>query len=217
MKLVLRILPTVFVLISNTAFADTTRFNLNSNVLIGPNTGIGDNVGVNLFGQGVSISALGGTLTGWFDTPQQYLPGDPGLGPTTILWDGASLQIGSTFYDFDQFDLSFTDLNVPPITFPTNGKDFTVSVPWAWELDGTINSNCPSSGCNFSFAGNTGTLSFSYLYFDGAYLASSASFAVPEPGTLTLIAIGIGALGWRRFRSSGKQLPAVRRSCGLDS
>ena len=32
MKLVLRVLPTVFVLISISAFADTIRFNLNSNV-----------------------------------------------------------------------------------------------------------------------------------------------------------------------------------------
>jgi hypothetical protein len=204
MKLVLRILPTVFALISITAFADTVRFDLNSNVSLGPNEGAGDNVFVNLFGQGVSIGALGGTLTFWFDSGQPYFPGDPGLGPTTVEWDTAGLQIGSTSYDFDQFDLSFTDLEAPGITFPTNGKDFTVSFPWTWALDGTILTNCPSSGCDFLFVGQPGTLSFSYVYDPsvGAYLADSASFSTPEPGTLTLLAIGIGALGWRRrFRS----------------
>jgi hypothetical protein len=209
MKLVRRILPAVFALISITAFADTTRFNLNSYVAIGPNAGAGDNVFVNLFGQGVSIGTLGGTLTGWFDLGQLYFPGDPGLGPTTIEWDTASLQIGSTLYDFDQFDLSFTDLEAPGITFPTNGKDFTVSFPWTWELDGTIleggssNTTCPSSGCNFLFVGQPGTLSLSYVYVPsfGAYVTGSASFSTPEPGTLGLMAAGfagLAALGRRR-------------------
>jgi hypothetical protein len=198
MKLVLRILPTVLVLISITAFADTIRFNLNSNVGIGPNDGAGDNVGVTLFGQGVSIFALGGTPFPWFDLGQQYFPGDSGLGPTEIFWDTGSLQIGSTGWDFDQFELSPGFLNAPAITFPTNGKDFTVTFPWAWELDGTIdpNAGCPSSGCNFLFVGQPGTLSFSYFFFDGAYYASSASFSTPEPGTLGLLAVGLaGILG----------------------
>jgi hypothetical protein len=99
------------------------------------------------------------------------------------------------------FDIGL-DLNVPYITFPTNGKNFTFSFPWTPELDGTINTNCPSSGCNFIFVGTPGTLSFSYFYDPsvGAYFAGPASFATPEPGTLTLLAIGIGALGWRKFR-----------------
>jgi hypothetical protein len=202
MKLVLRILPTVFVLISITAFADALRTNLNANVDIVPNLE-GDNVGVTLFGQGVSITVFGGTPAGWFDAPggpTHYFPGDSGLGPTTITWDGGQLQIGSTLYDFDQFEIgSGGVLDVPSITFPTNGKDFTVTVaPFVWELAGTIDTNCPSSGCNFDFLSKPGELSFSFFF--GApsheYFASSASFSTPEPGTLGLMAAGLaGILG----------------------
>jgi hypothetical protein len=209
MKLVPRIISIAFVLISISAFADTIRFNLNSNVLIGPNEGVGDNVGVTLSGRGVSISALGGTPTFYFDSGQPYFPGDPGLGPTTIFWDTAGLRIGSKVYDFDQFDLDPTFLDVPFITFPTNGKDFSVSFPWTWALSGTINTNCPSSGCGFFFVGKRGKLRFSFIFFDGAYFASSASFTtVPEPGSLALMAIGIGVVGWRRVRYSRSRLPS---------
>jgi PEP-CTERM motif len=211
MKLVPRIISIVFVLISISAFADTIRFNLNSNVLIGPNEGAGDNVGVILSGQGVGISALGGTPTFWFDSGQQYFPGEQGLGPTTIFWDTASLNIGSTGYGFDQFDLDPTFLDVPGITFPTNGKNFTVTLPWAWALSGTIISNCPKSGCGFLLVGKPGKLNFSFFFADGVYYASSASFTtVPEPGTFALMVIGIGVVGWRSFRYSCSRLPAGR-------
>lgn len=208
MKLVSRIISIAFVLISISAFADTVRFNLNSNVGIGPNQGAGDNVGVTLSGQGVFISALGGTPTFWFDSGQPYLPGEQGLGPTTIFWDSGFLGIGSNSYEFDQFDLDPTILNVPLITFPTNGKDFTVTVPWGWALSGTINSNCPSSGCGFLLAGKPGKLKFSFVFVDGVYFASSASFTTtPEPSTFVLMLVGAAVLGWRRFRKSCSRLP----------
>jgi PEP-CTERM motif len=207
MKLILRIVSISFVLMFINAFADTIGFPLNSNVLIGPNEGIGDNVGVTLWGQGVFISALGGTPTYWFDSfPQFYYPGQGGLGPTTIFWDTGFLQIGSTGYVLGDFDLDPTLLNVPLITFPTNGKNFTVTIPWEWDLSGTILTNCPSSGCGFVLSSNPGKLSFSFVYdpFYGAYYANSASFStVPEPATLTFMAIGIAAVGWRRFRPAG--------------
>jgi hypothetical protein len=209
MKLIPRIISISFLLVSVSAFADTIRFGLNSNVLMGPNYGAGDNVGVTLSGQGVSISAIGGTPAFWFDGDIAYFPGQDGLGPTTIFWDTAFLQIGAIGYDFGQFDLAPTDLYVPSITFPTNGKDFTVSVPWAWALYGTIYTNCPSSGCGFLLAGNPGKLSFSFFYepTDGVYFANSASFStVPEPATFTFMAIGIAAVGWRRFRPAGRSV-----------
>jgi len=217
MQLVRRILPAIFALISITAFADTTRVDLNADVEIDPNVGSGDNVFVHLFGQGVSIFSLGGTPPGFFDCCDFHFPGDSALGPTTIMWDEAGLQIGSTGYGFDQFDLGFTDLEAPFITFPTNGKkDITVSFPWTWELDGTINeggpsnTTCPSSGCNFSFVSKPGILSFSFTFFDdpvfgGVYVAGPASFSTPEPGTLGLMTAGLAgilAVFKRRKRSA---------------
>jgi PEP-CTERM motif-containing protein len=204
MKLIPRIISISFLLISINMFADTIRFDLNSNVLMGPNSGGGDNVGVTLSGQGVFIFAVGGTPAFWLDGSIGYYPGQEGLGPTTILWDTAYLQIGALAYDFGQFGLAPTDLDVPGITFPTNGKDFTVSIPWAWALFGTINTNCPSSGCGFFLASKPGKLSFSFIYEPtyGIYFANSVSFStVPEPATFTFMAIGIAAVGWRRFRA----------------
>jgi hypothetical protein len=210
MKLIARIISLSFLLVSISTFADTIRFGLNSNVELGPNYGAGDNVGVTLSGQGVSISAFGGTPAFWFDGGTPYFPGqDTALGQTTIFWDAAFLQIGAIGYDFDQFDLAPTDLDVPYVTFPTNGKDFTVSVPWAWALDGTIITNCPNSGCGFLLVGNPGKLSFSFIYEPtyGVYFANSASFStVPEPATFTFMAIGIAAVGWRRFRPAGRSV-----------
>jgi len=205
MKLVPRIFATVLVLISTTAFA---QIELNSNVAIGANGGAGDNVFVQLFGQGVFIGAMGGTPPGFFDV-QPYFPGDSALGPTMVFWDSAGLQIGSTGYNFDQFDLFPTSIDIPSITFPTNGKDFTVRVPFfVWELDGTIlqggndNTTCPSSGCDFSFVSRPGTLSFSFTFVPdvlngaGAYFPGPASFSTPEPGTLGLMVAGLaGILG----------------------
>ena len=207
MKLILRIVSISFVLMSISAFADTIRFDLNSKILIGPNDGSGDNVGVTLSGQGVVITAFGGTPTYWFDSDQFYYPGDQGLGPATIFWDdGGLLQIGSTRYDLD---LDSTFLDLPYVTFPTNGKNFTVTVPWAWELSGTILTNCPSSGCGFLLASKPGKLSFSFVYNPtfGAYLADSAKFStVPEPATFEFMAIGILAVGWRWLRPANGRL-----------
>ena len=195
MKLVLRSTCIAFVLISTQCVADTIGLDLNTKVFMDANYGFGDNVGVTLSGQGVGIFALGGTPTFWFDGGSPYLPGEGGLGPTTIFWDTAFLQIGSTGYDV-QLDPGF--LNAPGITFPTNGRDFSVSFVWTPDLSGTIISNCPSSGCGFLLAGKTGNVKLSFFYLDGAYWAKGASFTlVPEPSTFVLIAIGIGAVGCR--------------------
>lgn len=203
MRLIPRIVSISFVLISISAFANTIGFPLNSNVSIGPNQGIGDNVGVTLWGQGLFITASGGTPTYWFDSiPELYFPGQQGLGQATILWDGGFLQIGSASYNFSEFSLDPTVLNAPVITFPTNGKNFTVTFPWEWDLSGTINTNCPSSGCGFVLSSKPGKLSFSFVYDpnSGAYFASSASFStVPEPSTFAFMAIGIAAVSWRRL------------------
>jgi hypothetical protein len=215
MKLVLRILPTVFLLISSTAFADTTRSDMFVHGGgIGPYNGVNFNVRVQLVGgepfspRFNEIDAFGHTPTGWFG-PDLYLPGESVLGPTTVSWDAPlSLTIGSNFYNSTSFDVFPTAVDVPFITLPATGNDFEVfhiTVPkFVWELDGTIPTNCPSSGCNFEFRGFPGTLRFEFTFSHGFWYASGGAFNVPEPGTLALLVIGIGAVGWRKFRSASR-------------
>jgi len=204
MKLDLRFASLFFVLISISAGADTVRFNLNTSAFIGSNQGAGDNVGVTLSGQGVGTFAMGGTPTFWFDCCEQiYFPGQQGLGPTSIFWDTASMQIGSTGYDFDHFDLDPGFIDAPYIRFPTNGKDFNVIFPWTPSLSGIILSNCPTTGCGFDFEGKTGNVKLTFIYFDGAYYPGGSSFTtVPEPSTLMLLATGIAVAAFRKFRYS---------------
>jgi PEP-CTERM motif-containing protein len=210
MKLVPRILPTVLVLISSTAFADTTASGLFPEFFT--IDGLHLTAGVQLTGyppelqfQQVSVLVQGVTPAGWFG-PQPSFPGDSVLGPTTITWDdNLGLAIGSKFYDPGQFEVFPTVLDLPFFTLPAKGNfPFTDAIfpNFVLELDGKTLTNCPSTGCNFAFRSLPGTLDFEWLYQDGAWHAASATLSVPEPGTLTLLVIGIGAVGWRKLRSA---------------
>ena len=69
MKLVLRILSTVFVLISSTAFADTTASDLLSRVLLfNGMAGMEVQLYDNPFEPQFEVDALGNTPPGWFDS-----------------------------------------------------------------------------------------------------------------------------------------------------
>src|SRR5262249_22378206 len=212
MKLVLRILPTVFVLISSTAFADATFSGLiphsvflgNSEAFVGQLSGYPPELSYEQF---VSLfDAKGVTPAGWFGPDnQQYFPGESVLGPTTITWDDpGGLQIGSTFYP-GQFELFPTVLDLPFVTLPPKGNlPFTsVDFPrFVLELDGRLLTGCDGAGCNFTLRSTPGNLGFEWLWQNGAWVVYGATLSVPEPGTLSLFAFGIVAVGWRKFRSA---------------
>ncbi len=202
MRQPLRVLLTIFVLTSISAFADTINYtNLNVNLVIRPNTGSGGNIGGLITGPGVNLSVGGGSFAFWFGS-DPYAPGSIGGGGTDIFWDNAFGEIGSQSYGFGDIQLQPVSLNAGSFTFPTNGKDFTITLPASIDvITGSILTTYPFP--TFTLTTNPGhlTLSFFYSNATGLYFASSGSFTtVPEPGTLGLMATGIVAATWRRLK-----------------
>jgi len=202
-----RVLLTIFVLTSISALANSVNYaNLNVNFVINPNLGSGENIGGLISGPGVSLLAGGGTFWQWFGV-LPYIPGSTGGGGTDIFWDGAIGELGSQNYsNFGNFSLPYlaldpATLNAGSFTFPTNGQNFTITVPASLGvIFGTIVSDC--NVCpTFTLATNPGKLTLSFYYSNGFYWASSGSFTTtPEPGTLGLVATGIAAATWRRVK-----------------
>jgi hypothetical protein len=215
MRQTMRVLLAIFVLTSISAFAGSFT-NLGVNFNIQPNNGSGGNIGGAILGPGVNLLAGGGTDFSWFnDLGPGAAPGSTGGGGMIIFWDGAIGQIGSQNYtDFGCFNfpciaLDPVVLNAGSFTFPTNGQDFTITVPASLGvITGTIVSDC--NVCQtFTLTTNPGTLTLSFFYssYWGQYFGSSGSFTsaggafttTPEPGTLGLVAIDIVAVARRRL------------------
>jgi hypothetical protein len=175
-----------------------------------------DNVVSQLIGPGINLTATGGILCDWCfgDNGFSNTPGSsltPGVG---ILYDGVfgTLTIeGQTFCEeaFPCFISQESGAGIgasQSLTFPTNGKDFTVTLP-AVMGPVEVSSFTPPDGAltTFDFGEFSGemTLSFgfvpesltglpSYYVFDRAIFTSG--FAVAEPGPLGLMAAGLAGL-----------------------
>jgi len=192
----LRILPVAFALISISALADSS--NLNVNFGIDANSGIGDNIGGRIFGPGVNLLVGGGTGSGWFDGVPMYTPGSIGGGGTTIFFDYAAGTVGSQTVDYSDSEIFATGFDAGSFVFPTTGQDFTVTL--AASIEPITIVICPNNACQYLLIGTkpgTLTLSFDYSSYAGAYYAGIGSFTTtPEPGTLGLMAIGLGIIAW---------------------
>ena len=120
-------------------------------------------------------------------------------------------QIGSHHYNnFGNFNLLYvaldsTSFNAGSFIFPTNGQDFTITVPASLGvITGTIVSDC--NVCpTFSLTTLPGTLTLSFYYYGGLYFGGSGTFTAgpiattPEPGTLGLVAMGIVRIARRKL------------------
>jgi hypothetical protein len=202
MKHLPRILLVMFLLTSLSSFANSINFSdLNINLYIGPNYGFGDNVFGAITGLGVNVLAGGGTPDYWFNGDQGFSPGSSGGGDVSIYFDFAQGTLGSQTYSGEQLGINSAVLYTGSFTFPTNGRFFSVQLPASIGLITAV--GCNSSGVcqNYRLTTKPGklTLSFFYLPQDGLYYGYQGSFVTsPEPGTLGLVAIGMGALAWLR-------------------
>jgi len=207
MRQTMRVVLAMLVLTSISAFANSfTGLGVNFNIQA--NNGSGGNLGGLISGQGVNFLAGGGTPFSWFNSSQGVAPGSSG-GGSIIFWEDALGTLGSQTYQDGDISLIPSYLNAGSFTFPTNGQDFTISVPASLDIiTGTILATCSTVCETFTLTTNPGTLTLSFYYspLDGLYYGSSGSFTsaasttVPEPGTLGLMGMGIVAVTRRRLQ-----------------
>ena len=207
-----RIALAVFLMSSIAAFANSTNFvQLGVLLDIGLNDGSGDNVGGTISGTGVNLTVGAGTPFDYMNALVGIAPGSQGFGGTTIFFNWASGQLGGQTYDSLGIYLDPVTLNAGAFTFPTNGQDFSVTLPASIDvITGHYTGICPTPTCVFSLSIEPGTLTLSYtysadtgLYFGSGGLFVSNSVAVaPEPATLGLVGMGLAVVGWRRVRKT---------------
>jgi len=203
MKYLPRILLLALLLTSVGSFADAVNFtNLNVNFDISANDGTGDNLGGTIVGSSVNLFLGGGIPFDWFNSIIGYAPGSAGGGTVTIFFEFAQGTLGGQSFSSDQIvNVSTAVFDAGGFTFPTNGKDFTATVPASIEVITVLacddNGNCPT----YTLTTKPGKLTLSFVYYasSGMYFGTQGSFTtIPEPGTMLLVSSGIGALVWGR-------------------
>jgi hypothetical protein len=214
MKWFHRIVVTVVLLTSISAFANSTNFTqLGFDIGIRPNDGSGGNLGGTIFGTGVNLAVGGGTPYDWLNSFSGYAPGSGGGGGTTIFFDTVFGQLGGQTYGDSDLGLNAVSFSAGGFTFPTNGQDFSVTVPASIDvITGDFFFTCPNPTCSFTLETEPGflTLSYSYDPTTGLYFASGGSLfadsvaVTPEPATLGFVSIGVGAVAWRKYKQRSR-------------
>jgi hypothetical protein len=174
---------------------------------------VGDNLGSTLTGPGVNLFAGGGTDCPWCDSGFLYNTPGSSLNPSTqIFYDyvQGSLTVGGQTYCQDGVECSFYTQGIfasRSITFPTNGQNFTVTIPVG--LDSITVDVTPLTAPDFFVtlnpSGGDLTLTFDFVpalpngppaYYAFAQGTFPATVSTPEPGPLGLMAAGlVGILG----------------------
>lgn len=179
--------------------------------------GAGDNVVSDFIAPGINLTATGGTVNCFDWCNGDSLSNTPGSSLTPgagILYGGVFGTLtfeGQTFCEepFTCFISQESGAGIgasQSLTFPTNGKDFSVTLP-AVMGPVEVSSPTPPDGAltTFDFGEFSGHMTLSFLFvpesspglpsryvFDRAIFTSG--FAVAEPGPLGLMAAGLAGL-----------------------
>lgn len=172
-----------------------------------------DNLGAILTGPGTTVFLGGGTNCSWCSIGQSDTPGTS-LNPSTqVFYDAVSgsVTLGRQTYNCDEVECIVGEGSISAvgnITFPTNGQNFTVTVPASV---GSILVTVPTPGQGQGFVQAdllipSGELTLSFFlnpsFPNGPpayYGLEQATFtaSAPEPGPLGLMMAGlVGILGF---------------------
>ena len=73
------------------------------------------------------------------------------VGGTTIFFDSVSGQLGGISYGATDLGLNAVSFNAGGFTFPTNGQDFSITVPASIDvITGDYTNICPNPTCSFT-------------------------------------------------------------------
>jgi len=209
------VIATLAILTVQCAFADSIPFNISlATVSVQPNLGGGDNVGFTLNGPHANILGFGGIgCFAWCDPSNDFFaPGSsPPLNIDQIFLSG----FGNVTLKGHTFDPETADFDGPVsaiilggFTFPAHPRaTFSACVPAAMPgpLSGHAGSDAtndfttfvlqlPSGGrfCSkWDFVSGSGDFAGGFAFSSGRFVAA----AVPEPGTLGLMGLGLAAIG----------------------
>jgi hypothetical protein len=194
-------------ILAQCAYGDSVSFASQANIRFVTNFDSGDNQNATFTGPGVNLGASGDVSCFWCDIGQYYLtPGTsitPSIGTGGIDWTAVQ---GSLTFDgqrqicgLDDCGLFATGITaLSSFEFPTNGHNFTVTVPAMLKspIGGEIGSGETFHQFNLQIPQGRLVLSFDFVPASGrvpAYyqFTQGAFTTTPEPSTLGFMASGL--------------------------
>jgi hypothetical protein len=220
MKRLLGVITLLCPLVAQCAYADSIpTFVVQANIPFQPLSGANQFPPATFTGPGANITTNEGDVVcnGWCFAGDVLLAGSTLKPNIDLIAFGGSW--GSVTFDGQVHPVDSLFQQVPGITalgsfqFPTNGHNFTVSVPAM--IDGLIRGNTLDMS-NFNLQTPQGKLVLTFDFFPGDgntvppnYMFSHGTFTTtPEPGTLGLMASGLAAMVGAILGKRTKQLSA---------
>jgi hypothetical protein len=208
----LSLLLLLLILLMHNASANTISIT-QAFVSINPNFGSGDNVSSTMAGTGTSISGGGGASCDFCVSTSSFLLGQSvsaSVGFIAPLEFLSAVQIDGNTFDPNNVTFGSAFITSGTITFPAGGNAppiFTLTLPASFsDVHGAIISSNQQLTLaihpgelvlTFDFVPANGAIPASYTYNSGEFITT------PEPGTLVLLASGLGIIGSLLKRKQG--------------